>query len=119
MFVMSFENLFPCFVSAKGAKDSELDVTLASNAKNELLDVHTRVHIDDDDPHKWLTGLGHREGNDLLLVLGAWWPATCLPRMWGWEKEILLGLVCTSKWWWMVGALRGGAGVVVPKECRS
>lgn len=104
---------------ARGAKDSEVDITLASNVKNGLHDVPTWVHIDDDDPHKWLTGLGHREGNDLLLVLGAWWPATWLPRMWGWEKEILLGLVCTSKWWWMVGALRGGAGVVVPKECRS
>ncbi|KAL5193427.1 hypothetical protein HKD37_20G055651 [Glycine soja] len=85
---------------AKGAKDSEVDVTLASNAKNELLDVHTRVHIDDDDPHKWLTGLGHKEGNGLLLVLGAWWPAMSLLRRWGWEKEILLGL--EEFWVWEI-----------------
>lgn len=103
---------------ARNAKTYEVDVTSMSNFKNRLCNVPIRVHIDDHKAHKWLAELGHGEGNGLALVLGASWPATWILRRWGWEKEILLGLICCVKWWWwMVGALRGGANVVFQKGC--
>ena len=74
---------------SRGTEDSEANMALMSNIKNGLNDIAAPGHIDNDDLHAGFHRLGHLEGGDLGLVLGACGPAMWLLGGWVCKREIL------------------------------